>query len=201
MCEQRFALRDYIGENRLNRHPSIARREDSLVLVIDIQQAMLKIIEDWETICRKVSQLTRAADILNIPVVLTEQYPKGLGNTIPQVLQAIRSPKVYQKEHFSACQEDPFLEVLRSFGRSRIILVGMEAHVCVLQTALDLILSGFEVQVVFDAVSSRTAFNRDVGIELMRQAGVVITSTEIVLFGWIHRSNTDEFRQVHPILK
>ncbi len=185
----------------MDRHPFIARREDSLVLVIDIQQAMLKIIDDWEQVAWKVSQITRAAEIFHIPVLVTEQYPKGLGPTIPQVLQAIRSPEVFIKEHFSACQEDGFIESLRSSGRSRIIVVGMEAHVCVLQTALDLIQSGFEVQIVLDAVSSRAALNRDIGIELLRQAGAVITSTEIVLFGWIHRSNTEEFRRVHPILK
>jgi nicotinamidase-related amidase len=148
-----------------------------------------------------VSQITRAADLFDIPIVVTEQYPKGLGATIPQVLQAIRSPKVYHKEHFSACQEDGFIELIRSFGRSRIIVAGMEAHVCVLQTALDLIQSGFEVQVVLDAVSSRATLNRDIGIELLQQAGAVITSTEIVLFQWIHRSNTEEFRKVHPMLK
>jgi nicotinamidase-related amidase len=185
----------------LEQHRFIARREDSLVLVIDIQQAMLKIIDDWEKVAWKVSQITRAADIFNIPILVTEQYPKGLGPTIPQVLEAIRSPRVFHKEHFSACQEDGFVESIRSFGRSRIIVVGMETHVCVLQTALDLIQTGFEVQVVLDAVSSRSALNRDIGIELLRQAGAVITSTEIVLFGWIHRSNTEEFRLVHPILK
>jgi nicotinamidase-related amidase len=185
----------------LNRHPFIARREDSLLLIIDIQQAMLKVIENWEEIAWKVNQLTRAADIFDIPVLLTEQYPKGLGATIPQVLQAIQSPRVCHKEHFSACQEEGFLAELRALGRPRIILAGMEAHVCVLQTGLDLIQAGFELQLAADAVASRTLFNRDTGIDLLRQAGVVITSTEIVIFEWIHRSNTDEFRRVHPILK
>ena len=82
----------------MDRHPFIARREDSLVLVIDIQQAMLKIIDDWEQVAWKVSQITRAAEIFHIPVLVTEQYPKGLGPTIPQVLQAIRSPEVFIKE-------------------------------------------------------------------------------------------------------
>lgn len=185
----------------MSRHPFTARREDSLLLVIDIQQAMLKVIQDWEGITRKVNQLTRAADRLDVPIVLTEQYPKGLGATIPQVMEAIRSPRVYHKEHFSACREEGFVDALRSFDRPRIILVGMEAHVCVLQTGLDLIHAGFQVQVAADAVSSRTVFNRDVGIQLLRQAGAVVTTAEIVMFQWIHRSNTEEFRKVHPLLK
>ncbi|MCU0588477.1 MAG: isochorismatase family protein [Syntrophobacteraceae bacterium] len=178
-----------------------ARREDSLLLVIDIQQAMLKVIDSWENVTGKVNQLTRAADILGIPVVLTEQYPRGLGRTIPQVLQAVQSPRVYEKEHFSACQEPGFLDMLRSLQRPRVVLVGVEAHVCVLQTGLDLLQAGLQVQVAADAVASRAPFNRDTGIELLRQAGAVITTTEIVMFQWIHRSNTDAFRKVHPILK
>lgn len=185
----------------MERHPFTARREESLVLVIDIQEAMLKIIRDWDEVARKVGQLTRAAELLDIPVVLTEQYPRGLGRTIPQVMEAVRFPKVYEKEHFSACQEEGFVEALRALGRSQIVLVGMEAHVCVLQTGLDLLQAGFQVQLAADAVSSRAAFNRDRGIELLRQAGAVVTTAEIVVFQWIHRSNTEEFRKVHPIVK
>ena len=185
----------------MDRHPFTASREHSLLLVIDIQEAMLKVIQDWVVVTRRVNQLIRAAELLDIPVVLTEQYPRGLGRTIPQIMENLRSPRVFEKEHFSACQEEGFTEALRALGRQLVILVGMEAHVCVLQTGLDLLQAGFQVQVASDAVSSRAAFNRDTGIQLLRQAGAVVTSAEIVMFQWIHRSNTEEFRKVHPILK
>ncbi len=183
------------------RHPFVATREDSLLLVIDFQAGMLKVMPNWEETARRVNQLTLAADALDIPILLTEQYPKGLGGTIPEVLDKINKPSLLQKEHFSACLEKDFLPVVNSRGRSKIVLVGMETHVCVLQTGLDLIRAGYQVHLVADAVASRTRENRDIAVELFRQAGAVITSTEIVIFQWARRSNTEEFRRILPIVK
>jgi len=183
------------------RHEFVATREDSLLLIVDFQQAMLKVVDSWETIARKVRQLTCAADILKIPILLTEQYRKGLGGTVSEVLREIRSPVVCQKEHFSACLESEFLPTVRSFGRNKIVVTGMETHVCVLQTGLDLIKEGYQIHLVADAVASRASENRDIAIGLLRQAGALITSTEIVIFQWARRSNTDEFRKILPIVK
>jgi len=183
------------------RHPFVALREASLLLVVDFQQAMLKVMDGWEQIARRVNQLTRAADVLGVPIVLTEQYKKGLGGTIPEVLGGIASPLVFEKDHFSACLEKDFLPLVSSFARETIVLVGMETHVCVLQTGLDLIRAGFKVHLAADAVGSRSDHNRDIAIELFRQAGAVITSTETVIFQWARRANTEEFRKVLPIVK
>lgn len=183
------------------RHPFVALREASLLLIIDFQQAMLKVMDGWQQIARRVNQLTRAAEVLGVPIVLTEQYKNGLGGTIQEVLGEIASPLVFAKEHFSACLEKDFLALVGSFGRETIVLVGMETHVCVLQTGLDLIRAGFKVHLAADAVGSRSDLNRDIAIELFRQAGAVITSTETVIFQWARRANTEEFRQILPIVK
>ena len=113
----------------------------------------------------------------------------------------MESPIVFQKEHFSACLETDFLSTVRSFNRNKIVVAGMETHVCVLQTGLDLIKSGYQVHLVADAVASRVTENRDIATELFREAGAVISSAEIVIFQWARRSNTDDFRKILPIVK
>lgn len=183
------------------RHEFVATREDSMLLIVDFQRAMLKVMDSWEKIAQRVGQLTRAANILGIPILLTEQYKKGLGETIPEVLEGIESPLLFQKEHFSACLEKDFLSTVRSFQRSKIILVGMETHVCVLQTGLDLLKSGFQIHLPVDAVASRTTENRQIAIDLFREGGAVISSVEIVIFQWAYRANTDDFRTILPIVK
>jgi nicotinamidase-related amidase len=185
----------------LIRHEFVATREDSLLLIVDFQKAMLKVIDSWEKIASKVRQLTRAANTLGVPILVTEQYKKGLGETLPEVLREIGSPIVFQKEYFSACLETDFLSTVRSFHRNKIVTVGMETHVCVLQTGLDLIKSGYQVHLAADAVASRATENRCIATELLREAGAVITSVEIVIFQWACRSNTDDFRKILPIVK
>ena len=185
----------------MERSEYVATREDSLLLIIDIQQAMLKVIDSWETVAGKVKQLIQSANALEVPILLTEQYKKGLGETISELVQEIESPQIFPKEHFSACLEENFIPTVQSFNRKKIIVVGMETHVCVLQTCLDLIKAGFQVHLVADAVASRVKQNRGIAIDIMRQAGAVITSTEIVIFQWAFRANTDEFRKILPIVK
>ena len=185
----------------MNRHDFIAVRDDCLLLVIDIQQAMVKVIETWQQIVRRVNQLTQAAEALGIPILLTEQYPKGLGTTIPEVINPIHSPKVFPKEHFSAVLEADFPALIDFYQRRKIVVVGMETHVCVLQTSLDLIKEGYQIHLVADGVGSRANRNRELAIELLRQAGAVVTSTEIVIFQWALRANTEDFRRILPIVR
>jgi nicotinamidase-related amidase len=185
----------------MNRHEYVATREDSLLLIIDLQQAMRKVMASWEKTVASVRQLTQAANTLGVPVLVTEQYKKGLGATDPEVLREINSPVVVQKEHFSACLEPAFLSAVHSFQRNQIVVAGMETHVCVLQTCLDLIASGFQVHLAADAVASRVSQNRDIAVDLLRQAGAVVSSAEIVIFQWACRANTADFRRILPIVK
>lgn len=183
------------------RHEFIATREASLLLVIDFQEAMLKVVESWEIVAHQVNKLTRSARALGIPLLVTEQYRRGLGETIPLVAREMESPTVFHKEHFSACLEPGFLSTVRSFGRDKIVIAGMETHVCVLQTGLDLLEAGCRVHLVADAVASRTAENRDIALSILREAGAVITSAETVIFQWACRANTEDFRRILPIVK
>ncbi len=183
------------------RHEWIATRENSLLLVIDIQQSMVKVMTRAEEVVSRVNQLCRAAEELDVPIVLTEQYKKGLGPTIPEVTETISSLVVFEKEHFSACLEPDFVDALKAYGRPEIVIAGMETHVCVLQTALDLLHAGFRVHLAADAVCSRVDENRDIAIDQLRHAGAVVTSTEIVIFEWARRANTDAFRRILPIVK
>lgn len=183
------------------RHEFVATRNECLLLVIDFQIAMLKVIKTWKMTAHKVNQLTRAAHVLGIPLLVTEQYKKGLGETISEVSGEMESPTVLQKEHFSACLEAEFLPLLRSFDRPKVVVAGMETHVCVLQTGLDLLKAGYQVHLVADAVASRTPEDRNIAIDIFREAGAVITSTEIVIFQWAYRCNTEDFRRILPIVK
>jgi nicotinamidase-related amidase len=183
------------------RHDFVAVKEESLLLVIDIQQAMLKVMPDWQEVGRRTIQLSRAARVLGIPIAVTEHYKKGLGETIPELAGELEGAAFLQKEHFSACLEPEFSGKIKSFGRRKIVVAGMETHVCVLQTGLDLMAAGFQVHLVEDAVGSRSERDRVTAVNLFRQAGAVVTSTEAVIFQWARRSNTDEFRKILPIVK
>jgi nicotinamidase-related amidase len=183
------------------RHPYTAEREESILLIIDIQQAMLKAIPTWEATLRRVIQMIQAAKALDIPILLTEHYKKGLGETVPEVKSAVGNATFFQKEYFSACLEKDFLETVAAFGRKKIVLVGMETHVCALQTGLDLIQAGYQLQAAQNALASRYPEDWKTAIKLFREAGAVITTAEIVIFQWACRSNTDEFRKILPIVK
>ena len=183
------------------RHPFVAERENSLLLIIDIQQAMLKVIDTWQETIRRTNQLIQSARLLGVPILVTEHYKKGLGETVAEVTGVLKEATFYQKEYFSACLEDDFIDTVRKSGRRQIVVTGMETHVCVLQTVLDLIASGFQLHVVKNAVASRYKEDWETAVELFRDAGAVITTAEIVIFEWICRSNTEDFRKVLPIVK
>lgn len=190
-----------MGGSHMIRHPWVATRADSLLLVIDFQQGMLKAIPDWEEVEVRAGQLLRAARILDIPLLVTEQYPKGLGQTQASLLEIMANPHVFPKEHFSACLEPDFLPTVQSYAKKTIVVTGTETHVCVLQTCLDLIQAGFQVHVAADAVASRVRLNRELALQQLGQAGAVITSAEIVIFEWACRANTGDFRRILPVVK
>jgi nicotinamidase-related amidase len=183
------------------RHPFVTDRKESLLLIIDIQQAMLKAIRVWEQCVKKSEQLIQSANLLGVPVLVTEHYKKGLGETIKEVKEELREVNYFQKEYFSACLESDFIGTIRQFGRRQIVVAGMETHVCVLQTVLDLIAYGYKVHIVKNAVASRYKEDWETAIEIFRDAGAVITTAETVIFQWICRSNTEDFRKVLPIIK
>jgi nicotinamidase-related amidase len=178
----------------------IARANTALV-VVDIQERLLPAMFEKERVVQNAVRLIKGAAVLGVPVLATEQYRKGLGATVPEVAGAIPGFAPMEKFAFSACVADGFTAALKAKAVSNAILCGIEAHVCVSQTCLDLLDQGIRVFVAADAVSSRTAENYRLGVERMRAAGAVIASTEMVLFELLEKAGTAEFRQILELVK
>jgi nicotinamidase-related amidase len=177
-------------------------RARAAVLVVDIQSRLTPAMPP-ETLARVVKYtraLVGAARELDLPVLATEQYPKGLGPLIPEVRELLPGPPL-EKVHFSCGADPAFAAALERTGRRQVIVCGMETHVCVFQTVRDLVAAGYEVHVCADAVSSRSEEHRRVGLELCREAGAVISLAETAIFDLLHRAATDEFRKVSPLVK
>jgi nicotinamidase-related amidase len=176
-------------------------RSKAGLLVIDIQEKLLPAIFEKERLVRNSVLLMKGLNLLKVPVFSTEQYRKGLGLTVPAIASAIEGFAPIEKVTFSACGAAGLMEMFAQRGITNLILCGMEAHVCVLQTCLDLLDSGRRVFVAADAVSSRTAENYRLGLERMRDAGAVIASSEMALFELLGRAATDEFKQVLGLVR
>ena len=167
------------------------------LVVVDVQEGFRKAIPDFERVANATATLIEGAEAIGIPIVITEQYPKGLGETAPEVAEHLPDgAEPLEKVCFSAADAEGF----DLGGRDQALVCGIEAHVCVNQTVLDLLASGKEVQVAEDAVSSRTEENKRVGLHKMEQAGAVLTSVETALFELLGRAGTDEFKQVQKLI-
>ena len=167
------------------------------LVVVDVQEAFRKAIPDFDRIAKATATLIEGAEAIGIPIVISEQYPKGLGETVPEVAEHLPDGvEPLEKVVFAASEAEGFdLE-----GRDQVLLCGIETHVCVNQTALDLIAAGVEVQVAEDAVGSRSDQNRRVGLQKMEGAGAVMTSVETALFELLGRAGTDEFKRVQRLI-
>ena len=176
----------------------LIQRKDAVLVVIDVQERLLPHITGGEAIVANIAKLAQFARIIGLPVVVTEQVK--LGGTIPGIAQHLPDVEPITKAEFGCLGCEGFTRALSTLGRSTLILVGIEAHICVGQTALQA-LEGYTVHVVSDAVGSRSPDNRQVALERMRQAGAVITSTEMVMYELLARAGTDEFRAVLPLVK
>jgi len=178
------------------------RRETALV-VVDVQERLFGAMEpeQREAMVRNLKILGAAARRLAMPILVTEQYPKGLGHTLPEVREALGSVEPLSKVTFSGCAIEGFADGLRQRGVRAVVLAGVEAHVCVLMTALDLLADGFAVHVPWDAAASRTRANWEFGLTLLRTEGVVVTTTETVVFQLLRQADTDDFRALAPLLK
>ena len=161
-------------------------RSRAALVVVDVQEAFRPAVLDFEQVARNVATLVRGARILGLPTLVTEQYPKGLGRTVPEVTEHLDVTPI-EKVSFSAVDADGFAGALHEAGRDQVLLCGIEAHVCVNQTAEDLIADGVEVHVAQDAVTSRTAENRALGLHKMERSGAVATSVETALFELLRR--------------
>ena len=175
-------------------------RSRAALVVVDVQEAFRPAVLDFEQVARNVAILARAARILELPTLVTEQYPKGLGHTVPEVSEHL-DVEAIEKVCFSAVDADGFAGALQKAERDQVLLCGIETHVCVNQTAEDLIADGVEVHVAQDAVTSRTAENRALGLHKMERSGAVATSVETALFELLGRAGTPEFKEVQALIK
>lgn len=167
--------------------------EDSVVLIIDIQEKLLNAVFNKESCYKNAVIMSKAAQILDIPVVITEQYPKGLGSTVSEV----RGTNIFEKTSFSA-----FEEIKGALGdRKNIVIFGIETHICVSQTAEELVRNGYEVYVVKDACGSRAETEHLAGLDRMRDNGTHILTTEIALFEWLGTSKHPNFKDVQTLIK
>jgi nicotinamidase-related amidase len=175
----------------------VLRRDSTLLVVVDAQEAFRPAVLDFDRVVHNTAVLVQGAKALGVPVVATEQYPKGLGHTVPEVAEHLNGVEPIEKTCFSAAAADGF----DPDGREQVLVCGIESHVCVSQTAHDLIDRGLEVHVARDAVTSRTEENREVGLRKMERAGAVITSVETALFELLGAAGSDEFKTVQRLIK
>lgn len=174
----------------------IADKNNALLVIVDIQERLVTAMKKKETVYKNCLHLIEAAKLLDIPVIVTEQYPKGLGPTVKEISDALPQYAPLEKVAFDCCKGDGFLEKIASLKRGHIILTGMETHVCVLQTCLSLLKEGYFPHLVSDAVCSRKKSDYLTGRELMRDAGAVITCTETLLFQLLEKAGTPEFKAI-----
>ena len=176
-------------------------RESAILIVIDIQGNLFEAMQGKEDLLTNASKVIKGAKIFSLPIIVTEQIPEKLGQTLPILSQELAGSATISKECFSCWGNSQFKEKLESFGRREVIIIGIECHVCVYQTAMDLIKHDFDVHVVTDAVSSRTKENSDIGIEAMKNSGAHLTSTEMLLFELLGSANNAKFKEIYKLVK
>lgn len=176
------------------------KAEEVVLLVIDIQEKLMAAMKDKELVIKNSSILLELANQFKFPVIATEQYPKGLGNTVPEIAEKFGSAAVLEKVCFSAqCAE--LSHRLAKYGRKKVVVVGSETHVCVFQTVRDLLAEGYNVYVPADAVCSRFSLNQANGLDLMKGAGAIITNTETIVFDILKQAGTPEFKVMSALVK
>lgn len=175
--------------------------ENSVLVLVDVQEKLARAMHDKEALLESTVKLVQGAKVLGLPILWTEQNPKGLGSTVPEVAELLSDLQPVTKLSFSCCGEIRFMEQLDELNRKQALVAGIESHVCVYQTVMDLLNLGYEVQVVADAVASRTPENKAVGLERCKGLGASITSTETALFELLRVAEGDKFKQMLKVVK
>lgn len=173
------------------------RRNDSLLIVIDVQERLVTAMDSPREVITACTKLVSVAKRLSVPFIITEQYPKGLGETIIDVRQAAGDKAVYaEKLEFSCAQNPEIMKKIKESGKKQIILAGVETHICILQTALELKEMGYNVFVVSNAASSRKSLQHVFALQRLNHNGVDVVTYEMVVFEWLEKAGTDEFKEI-----
>jgi len=175
---------------------------NSTLIVVDVQGKLAQLMHDKETMFANVKRMISGAQLLDLPIIWTEQVPDKLGSTTLEVADLLsQTTKPISKVSFSCCGCPPFIEQLNALNRQQILMVGLETHICVYQTAVDLIKQGYEVQIITDAVASRIASNKQIGLDRMQGAGAILSSTEMALFELMQRADTAHFKEIAKLVR
>lgn len=175
-------------------------KEETVLVLIDIQGKLAEIVDESAFIIDNIVRIVKGAKVLELPILWLEQYPKGLGPTVAAIADELGTSPI-EKITFSAYDTPEFVEKLEATGRKKVLLAGIETHICVYQTAAQLLANGYEVEVLADCVSSRTAGNREVGIQKMVQLGATVTSVEMALFEMQRVAQGEQFKAISKIVK
>ena len=174
---------------------------NTTLMIIDVQGKLAHSMHAKEALFDNLKRMIQGARILDVAILWTEQYPDGLGPTLPEIAELLPGLKPISKFSFSCCDNDLFMERLEGLHPENVLLAGIEAHICIYQTARDLVRSGYRVEIISDAVSSRTPENKHIGLEKAKQAGALVTGTETALFELLKTAKDHRFKDILKIVK
>ncbi len=198
---ERVNKKDYQRRIVMKRHPIILRKESTALLIIDLQEKILPVIRNIDSVIENTQKLIKGFKQLQLPIYFTEQYPKGLGPTSGKILAELEGYNAIQKMSFSCFGAEDLFQELRTKKLHQIVVTGVESHVCVQQTVLDLLANDFQVNVAADAISSRRESDYIIALDRMRTLGAEITTSESILFELLEICGTPEFKAISKIVK
>ena len=187
------------GKN--GRNPNLFTQDHSLVLLVDYQERFVPVLHNSAETVKNIKLLLAGAKIYSVPTIATEQVPEKLGPTINELKECLGNAQIISKQTMSCCGQSEFLNELKSKNIKKVAVCGIEAHVCILQTCLDLVHHGFQVHLASDAISSRLPHNKGIAIEKMKSSGVIISSVETILFEIAYTAGTPEFKELQKLFK
>ena len=176
-------------------------KEGTALVIIDVQEKLFPHMAEKEQTAQNVAKLIRVSEIINIPIVVTEQYPKGLGRTIPELGKLLSDIEPIEKVEFNCLGSEEFRDTLTRKEAKTLVIAGIESHICVAQTAIDGLANGYEVYVVADAISSRSLGDKAIAVERMRKVGATIVSTEMLIYELLGKAGTPEFREALKLVR
>jgi nicotinamidase-related amidase len=185
----------------MNVYRDFLQREDCLLLLVDIQRVMLDPCVDEDRIRKNCAALIDIARLLDIPIMFSVHNAEKLGGFLPELIERVPVPKLFNKLEFSCFENEPIFRAMQESGRRTLLLAGLETHVCVFHTGAHALRLGYRVHVAADAVTSRSQSNREIGLRRLERAGAVVSSTEMIIFELLNRAGTSEFRAALPLLK
>ena len=184
------------------QHLNTLQLDQTSIVIIDMQESFRNIINDFSEVSRRIAIVVQAAQGLGVPLVVTEQYPKGLGRTASEILEALpQDQKFIEKTAFSSCGASEFVKSLDQLGSKQILVCGIEAHICVNQTTHDLLSRGFQVHLLTDCITARFPINKEIGLNKMFQSGALPSSVEMALFELMRDAKHEQFKTIQKLIK